>query len=148
MRTLVLRITLPAVIALLAGCGPSKPSAADATKFLDDAQAKLNDLGVEAGRASWVGENFITEDTEALTAAAGQRAGDEAVRIAKQAKRFDDAQLPADSARMMKLLKTGFTLAPPSDPNESAEVSKIAASLDATYGKGKYCKGGQGSAPS
>ena len=40
----------------------------------------------------------------------------------------------------MKLLKIGFTLAPPSDPKESAEVSKLAASLDGTYGKGKYCK--------
>ena len=41
---------------------------------------------------------------------------------------------------MMNLMKIGFTLAPPADPKESEEVSKIAASLDATYGKGKYCK--------
>ena len=89
MRTLVLRITVPAVLALLAGCSQSKPAADDAKKFLDDAQVKLNDLGVEAGRAEWVQENFITDDTEALAAASGQRAGDEAVRLAKQAKQFD-----------------------------------------------------------
>src|SRR5512147_1997476 len=147
MRTLVLRLTVPAALALLAGCSQPKPTADDAKKFLDDAQVKLNDLGIEAGRAAWVQENFITDDTEALSAASGQRAGDESVRLAKEAKKFDDLQLSADAARMMKLLKTSFTLAPPSDPKESAEVSKIAASLDATYGKGKYCKGPQGSAP-
>jgi peptidyl-dipeptidase A len=147
MRTLVLRLTVPAVLALLTGCTQSKPTADDAKKFLDDAQAKLNDLGIEAGRAAWVQEIFITDDTEALSAASGQRSGDEAVRLAKEAKKFDDLQLAADAARMMKLLKTSFTLAPPSDPKESAEVSKIAASMDATYGKGKYCKPAQGSAP-
>ena len=140
MRTLLLRFTPLAALLLLAGCSQSKPSADDAKKFLDDAQVKLNDLGVEAGRAEWVQENFITDDTEALAAASGQRAGDEAVRLAKQAKQFDGMQVPADEARMLNLLKIGFTLAPPSDPKESAEVSKIAASLDATYGKGKYCK--------
>ena len=140
MRTLMLRFTPLAALLLLAGCSQSKPSAADAKKFLDDAQVKLNDLGVEAGRAEWVQENFITDDTEALAAASGQRAGDEAVRLAKQAKQFDGVAVPADEARMLNLMKIGFTLAPPSDPKESAEVSKIAASLDATYGKGKYCK--------
>ena len=141
MRTLVLRLTFPAAMLLLAGCSQSKPTADDAKKFLDDAQVKLNDLGVEAGRAEWVQENFITDDTEALSAASGQRSGDEAVRLAKQAKQFDGVQVPADAARMLNLLKIGFTLAPPSDPKESAEVNKLAASLDATYGKGKYCKG-------
>ena len=140
MRTLVLRITVPAVIAFLTGCTQPKPTADEAKKFLDEAQVKLNDLGVEASRAEWVQENFITDDTEALSAASGQRSGDEAVRLAKQAKRFDGVQVPADAARMLNLMKIGFTLAPPSDPKESAEVSKIAASLDATYGKGKYCK--------
>src|SRR5512147_2759339 len=106
MRTLVLRLTVPAALALLAGCSQPKPTADDAKKFLDDAQAKLNTLGIEAGRAAWVQENFITDDTEALSAASGQRAGDESVRLAKEAKKFDDLQLPPDSARMMKLLKT------------------------------------------
>jgi hypothetical protein len=140
MRTLILRATVAAALGILAGCGQSKPAAADAKKFLDDAEVKLNDLGVEAAKAAWVQENFITDDTEALSAASGQRAGDEAVRLAKQARQFDGLTLPADQARMLNLLKIGFTLAPPSDPKESAEVSKIAASLDATYGKGKYCK--------
>src|SRR5262249_54364422 len=69
-----------------------------------------------------------------------QRAGDQAVVWAKEAKKFDGVQVPEDVARKLNILKIGFTLAPPSDPKESAEVNKLAASLDATYGKGKYCK--------
>src|SRR5262249_2481560 len=109
-------------------------------KFIDEVEPKLNDLNVEAQKASWVQENFITDDTEALSAAANQRAGDQAVIWAKEAKKFDGVQAPPDVARKLNLLKIGFTLAPPSDPKESAEVNKLAASLDATYGKGKYCK--------
>jgi peptidyl-dipeptidase A len=142
MRTINLRLALPISLALLAACGRTSSSTADdAKKFLDDAEVKLNDLGVESGRAAWVQENFITDDTEALSAKAGQRAGDAAVVLAKEAVKFDGASLPADMTRKMKLLKIGFTLAPPSDPKESEEVNKLAASLDAAYGKGKYCPG-------
>jgi peptidyl-dipeptidase A len=42
----------------------------------------------------------------------------------------------------MKLLKLGLTLAAPSDPKESAEVTRLASSLEGVYGKGKYCKSG------
>ena len=108
MRTLVLRITVPAVLLVLTGCSTQpKSSADDVKKFLDDAEVRLNDLGVEAGRASWVQENFITDDTEALSAAASQRDGDESVRVAKQAKQFDGVQVPADQARKLNLLKIG-----------------------------------------
>jgi peptidyl-dipeptidase A len=126
---------------VLAGCA-SKPSVDDAKKFLERAEQKQLELGNEASKASWVQENFITDDTEALAALANQRAGDEGVRLAKEAKTYDGVDLPADMARKMKLLKVGFTLAPPSDPKESAEVNKLAASLDGTYGKGKYCPAG------
>ncbi len=142
MRTIMLRVAVPVLFAVLSGCSrPASPTADDAKKFLDDAEVKLNDLGIEAGRAEWVQENFITDDTEALSAKASQRDGDEGVRLAKEAVKFDSLMLPADLARKMKLLKIGFTLAPPSDPKESEEVNKLAASLDATYGKGKYCPG-------
>ena len=39
----------------------------------------------------------------------------------------------------MKLLKIGLVLATPADPKESEEVTRLAASLDGAYGKGKYC---------
>jgi peptidyl-dipeptidase A len=117
----------------------AQPTVQEAKKFLDDAEVKLDKLGVEAGRAAWVQENFITDDTEALAALTNERAIAEAVRLAKGATRFDKLKLPPDMARKMMLLKNGLTLAAPADPIESAEVTRLAASLDGAYGKGKYC---------
>jgi peptidyl-dipeptidase A len=120
-----------------------QPGVADAKKFLDDAERKLLELTNEAGQASWVQENFITDDTEALSAQANKRQIDEAVRLAKGATRFDGVKLPPDMARKMKLLKVGLTLAAPADSKESTEVTRLAAALDGAYGKGKYCPAGK-----
>lgn len=130
------------LIALLAGCGRSA-SADEAKTFLDAAEKKIDQLVQEASRAQWVQANFITDDTESLSALANQRAIDYGVSLAKEAKRFDSADLPADMRRKMNLLKLGLTLPAPSDPKESAEVTRLAASLEGTYGKGKYCPGGE-----
>src|ERR1017187_5042884 len=117
----------------------AQPTVQDAKKFLEDAEQRLLVLANEAQQASWVQENFITSDTEALAALANQRAPDEQVRLAKDSKRFDALTLPPDLARKMRLLRIGFTLATPADPKESEEVSRLAAELDGMYGKGKYC---------
>jgi peptidyl-dipeptidase A len=134
MKTLLALLLAPALFA--------QPTVSDAGKFLDDAEEKLLVLSTEAGRASWVQSNFITFDTETLSALANERAIAEGVRLAKAATRFDHLKLPPDMARKMMLLKVGLTLATPADPKESAEATRLAASLEGTYGKGKYCPGG------
>ncbi len=127
-------------VLVLAGCNRQpQPTVEDARKFLDDAESTLLKLGVEDQQADWVHENFITDDTEAVSALADQRDIDESVKLAKEATRFDKLQLPEDMARKMKLLKTGLVLATPADPKESEEVTHLASSLDGAYGKGKYC---------
>ncbi len=117
--------------------------AQDAKKFLDDAEKNLLKLSTEAGHADWIRANFITFDSEVLSAAADERAIAEGVRLAKGAAKFDKAKLPPDQARKMMLLKNGLTLAAPSNPAESEEVTRLAASLEGAYGKGKYCEGGK-----
>ena len=112
---------------------------ADAKKFLDDAETRLLALTTEASHADWIRENFITYDSETLSAAVDERQIAEGVRLAKAAVRFDHVKLPPDMARKMMLLKLGLTLAAPSDAAESAEVTQLAAKLDGLYGKGKYC---------
>jgi peptidyl-dipeptidase A len=134
MKTLAL-ILVPAAVLFAAG----PPTVQEAKKFLDDAESKTLVLSTEASHADWVHSNFITYDTEILSAAADQRAIDEGVRLAKGATRFDGLKLPPDMARKMKLLKLGLTLAAPSNPKESEEVTRLGASLEGTYGKGKYC---------
>jgi hypothetical protein len=39
----------------------------------------------------------------------------------------------------LNLLKLSLVMATPSDPKQAAELSAIAARLDGTYGKGKWC---------
>ena len=119
-------------------------TAQDARKFLDDAGKKLFDLSLDAGQASWIQSTYITGDTEAMAAKANERLIDESVRLAKAAVAFDKVKLPADQRRMMKLLKNTLVLAAPANPAESAEVTRLGASLEGTYGKGKYCPEDQG----
>src|ERR1700722_4156653 len=115
------------------------PTVQDAKKFLDDAEAKLLILSNDSGRADWVHSNFITDDTEAISSQADEKFIAEGVRLAKAATRFDGVALPPDMARKMRLLKLGLTLAAPADPALSAEVTRLGASLEGTYGKGKWC---------
>jgi peptidyl-dipeptidase A len=136
MRTLRLSAVLALFAASLLAAAPTVP---EAKKFLDDAEKKLFALGYEAGQASWIQSTYITDDTEAIAAKANERAIAESVRLAKAATRFDHLKLPPDMARKMMLLKIGLTLAAPTDPAESAEVTRLAASLEGAYGKGKYC---------
>jgi peptidyl-dipeptidase A len=121
---------------------PDAPSVAEAKKFLDEAGARLLELTNEAGRAAWVQSNFITDDTEALSALANERQIGAAMELAKAATRFDKVALPPDMVRKMKLLKLSLTLAAPSNDKERTEVTRIASSLEGMYGKGKYCPAG------
>ncbi len=114
---------------------------ADAKAFLDAAEAKLLALSIDSGRSDWVKDNFITDDTEILAAQADERVINATVDLVKQSKRFDGLKLPADLARKMKLLRLSVTVATPSDPKESAELTRILAAMEGTYGKGKYCPG-------
>ncbi len=130
------------LLAALTACRTGTPTAADAQALVDKAEAESFDLAHEAGQASWVAANFITQDTEALSAKAAERSVNAAVRYAKEAARFDNVQLPPELARKIKLLKLSLTLPAPSDPKDAAEMTRLAAALEAAYGKGKYCPGG------
>ncbi|QOY91440.1 M2 family metallopeptidase [Paludibaculum fermentans] len=135
------RIALVPIALLLAACG-NQPTAEDAKKFVDDAEAKLFAATNEAGQAQWVQQNFITQDTEALNAKASERVTALQVQYAKDAAKYDAVKVDDVLRRKLLLLKLSLTLPAPADPKEAAETAKLAASLDATYGKGKYCPGG------
>src|ERR1035437_1883207 len=136
-------------VACIAGTFAAMAFAADpkatpegARKFIDDAEQKLLLLGVDAGRADWIKSTYITDDTEAIAAKLDEKAIAATVAYAKQATRFDGLKLDAETARKLKLLKLSLTIAPPSDPKESEELTRIATGMEGTYGKGKYCPSG------
>jgi len=116
-----------------------RPTVREARKFIDDAEARLLALSVEDNRAQWVKSTYITGDTEIMAAKADQKAIGATVELAKRSTRFDALKLPDDVARKMKLLRLSLTLAAPSNPQESEELTRIAASMEGMYGRGKYC---------
>jgi peptidyl-dipeptidase A len=116
---------------------------AEAKAFLDEAEARLMALATDAGRAAWVQSTHITDDTEILAAQANERSIAATVAYAKKATRFDGLKLPDELARKMRLLKLSLTLAAPSDPKESKELTRITAGMEGAYGKGKYCPPGK-----
>jgi peptidyl-dipeptidase A len=120
-----------------------KATAAEAGQFVAHAEQLLTGLNLKLSRASWVQENFITDDTEALAADANNELTAAVTQLAEQATRFDGLRLPADTARKLQLLKLALTVPAPSNPAERDELTKITASLSSDYGKGKYCPGGE-----
>lgn len=132
-----MRIVLLLALITLGACG-SKPSAADARKFVETAEADLLRLSNEAGQAQWLQATYINQDSEAVAARANQRLLDAAVKYAKEAAKYSAAAVPEDVARKLKLLKVSMTLPAPSNAKDSEEVTRLAVSLESTYGRGKY----------
>ncbi len=112
-----------------------------ARRFIADAEERVARSNVVTERASWIMNNFITEDTEALDADASQEARELARRLAVESTRFDHVSVPAELRRKLDLLKRGFAVAPPKDPQLGAELARITASMTGDYGRGQWCPG-------
>jgi len=114
----------------------------EAEKFLADAEKRLMDLSIKAGRADWVKSTYITDDTEQLAAEANENLIAATTELAEQARKYENLDLSPEAKRKLKLLKLSLTLPAPKDAAERNELTKIAASMEGDYGKGKYCPDG------
>jgi peptidyl-dipeptidase A len=138
----LLAVSLTLLFTRLAFAADPKATPEEARKFIDDVEQKLLVLSVDSGQADWIKSTYITDDTEAIAAKLDERAIAATVGYAKEATRFDGLTLDPVTARKIKLLKLSLTIATPSDPKESEELTRIVAGMEGTYGKGKYCPGG------
>jgi peptidyl-dipeptidase A len=120
----------------------AQPTPEEAKKFIEQAEQELFDLGIKAGRAAWVQENFITVDTEAIAANANEVVNTAATKYAKEAHRFDKVQLSPELARKRLLLELAAGFPAPNNPKAQKELAEIESSLDGDYGKGKWCRDG------
>ena len=117
---------------------PAAPTAADADKFVADAERELFAFSVLNSRAQWINGSYITDDTDALAAEFGARGTELGVRYAKGAAKFDGVQgLSYDTRRKLDFLKQGLVLPAPDTPGAADELSTIATRLQSTYGKGR-----------
>lgn len=114
-----------------------KLTAADAEKFVNDAEKRLSDLSDYASQIAWVNANFVTEDTVALNAKAGEQFTLLGVELANEAKKFNDLELPYDTARKLEMIKLALTLPAPTDPAKTKKLAELSSKLDSIYAQGK-----------
>src|SRR5580700_264431 len=133
---------LLALLALPVSLIAATPTVADAKAFMDRAEAELLKITVLGQRAGWVEETYITDDTELLAAAENERLIARTTQLIEEGKRFESIQLPPDLKRKFLLLRLSLTMPAPKDAKLREELTQVAASLDSSYGKGKYCPGG------
>ena len=139
LRPLVMCCVL--VCAFTLGCRSDTraPTVDEAHRFVEAAEAQLQILGNNAGRAGWVQNNFITVDTQKIAADAQSNLAAAVSEIARGARRFEGLSLPAEDARKLKLLKLMLSAPAPDNQAERDELSNLSSSLEGDYGKGKYC---------
>jgi peptidyl-dipeptidase A len=139
MKMIVLLAFFCFAFAMVVATQTSKPTVAEAEKFMAKAEARLAELSVKGNQANWVHQNFITDDTEALAAAVNDEQTAVTTELVEQAKRFDGLKMPTGLARKFLLLKLSLVAPGPHDAALRKEMTQIAVSLDSDYGKGKYC---------
>ncbi len=119
-----------------------KPTVADAQAFMDRVEAELLDLSIDSSRAAWIQETYITYDSEMLSAKQNERLIGRVTALIAESKQFDGLKLPPELARKFELLRLQLDMPAPEDPKLRSELTQVAASLDGSYGQGKYCPGG------
>ncbi len=118
--------------------------AEDAAAFVQRANATLLEDANALSRAQWVAANFITVDTEAMSAAATADYVASSMRLAKEAANHPADGTDADVARQLLLLKLSASPLPaPADSKLQQELTRIVAGMEAVYGRGRYCPPGK-----
>jgi peptidyl-dipeptidase A len=137
-----------AVSMLVAGCGTGGSAASapkeDVATFLANAEKELSEFSDYSARIAWVNANFITEDTDWLSARAGSEGTLLSVRLANAAKAYEGQTLTQDQQRKLNILRSGIVMPAPAagTPEErkqiADELSEITTRIASTYGKGKF----------
>ncbi len=118
----------------------SSLTAADAKAFLEQAQNEIAKIQLPAAHAQWSYATNINVDTAAVSAYLGEQLSTKVAQLAKEAPKFNDVEVDADTRRKLDLLRNGLTMPPPSDPEKSERLAKIGSDLDGMYGAGEYCR--------
>ena len=136
-------VVATAVAVSIGSCAaPPGPTVDEARMFVADAEARLLDLWIQAGHAGWVQNNFITEDTNLIAAAANTEVMAATTELATEAARFNVLSLPEDLERKLIRLKTSLAAVAPSDAALQRELAGIMTEMESIYGQGEYCPDG------
>ena len=121
--------------------GQTAASASDAETFVRDTEAALRKLYVARDRAAWVQMNFITDDTESLSAAAEEASAGFITTQILAANRFQSVRdrLPVETRRKLDLLRIAQGVPAPDNAADREELARVQTEMAGAYGKGKYC---------
>jgi peptidyl-dipeptidase A len=120
------------------GAGDFPATTEGAASFVADAERQLAELSEEASRIAWTRATNITYDTMWLESRINAQMTELQVRLAGQAARFNDVEVPADVRRKLNLLRLGIVLPAPSRAGAASELADITTRLDSTYATGKF----------
>jgi peptidyl-dipeptidase A len=136
----LLAITMVFALCGLAAAQPPAPppTAADAEAFVARVEAELVPLNEYSARVSWIGENFITDDTMWLRAKVRAEMARLRVANAKQAARFDAVAVDPVTRRKLNILKQSLFLPPPDRPGAAQEMANLSVKIGSLYSTGKF----------
>ncbi|MFL6797498.1 MAG: M2 family metallopeptidase [Xanthobacteraceae bacterium] len=129
----ILRLPSASAVATPGGL-PESHNAADFIANLEPALAKESEY---SNRVSWIGANFITTDTDWLSAKVGAELSLVAVARAKKAATFDQVQVDPVTRRKLELVKRNLLFAPPDRPGAADELSSIGVRMASRYSTAK-----------
>jgi peptidyl-dipeptidase A len=110
--------------------------------FLDSAEQELAARTVTVSRAGWVAANFITEDTEALSAWFQTDYALAVRRLATRAARYQAQRIARspDVERRLRLLTLMLAAPSPPDSARAAAMTALQVGMEADYGRGRWCR--------
>jgi peptidyl-dipeptidase A len=121
----------------------TEPTVEKAKEFLEKTETEIVELALRGAKIEWINSNFITEDTNWLSAKVGEEFGLLSTRLANEAKQFNGLTLPADMTRKLDGLKRGSNFPAPDKPGAAAELATIMTELNAAYGQGSFTYNGE-----
>jgi peptidyl-dipeptidase A len=131
----------PAAMQQTAEPTAAQPTAEEAVAFVAKTEEELERLGQLNERMGWVLQNFITADTEFLSARTEEQFTAAKVEATSQATRFIGIDgLDYDTDRKLRLLRNDVVTAAPTDPAKMAEQAEIGTRLKGLFGRGSYCR--------
>ena len=134
----IIALAASTMIGLDAAPRPGSPTMAEAEAFVAKAESDLAAESLYLNHAAWVQATYINSDTNWLVARANAENTDLAVRLAKDAARFNSTKVDDVTRRKLYLLKQELVLPASSRPGASQELSDIRARLNSTYSTAKF----------
>jgi peptidyl-dipeptidase A len=137
-------IRLTALAAALASTAAFAETPADVDRWITEADRAFFDQTVRQGRAEWVYQTYVTDDSAEVAADLG--AATTRLQVANAAKAAELARVPGlapETARRLTMFRTAITAPAPTTPGAAEEFARLSAKVQGLYAKGKGTLAGQ-----